>query len=568
MDLKTISISLATESGLNAEFVAKFALFLAIILLTTIMIGKLLKMSFKLPIVAGQIIGGIILGPSFLKIQQLKIFQHTTSFLDTTKQYICNIASTDFFLFFILLISSAITVSYLLWLAGHETNIKDMAKVGLVSTLSGAIAAIMPIIMITATFYFLDGYCFNLASSIGQGVVFAATSVSIPITMLISYGKMDLRSSKATIGAAIIDDILAIILFSIFIILLQNKVFGNNICNLIGCKNTNISIAIIKMVLSFLAMFLIGTYLIKPVNKFLWRNKFSHLIPSFATLMMLSYFSLAELFGGLAGITGAYFSGLFHKSGDQKHKAVRAISPFVNAILLPLFLGSIGMQVNITSLTYFGWVKVIVILIVAILSKLVGCYISTSITNIFIKRKNKNRKKPLMLWSFWESFLFGSSMVARGEVGLVIATILNGTNLLTPEQYIICVAVIILTTIASPILLLTGFKQLKAKQRPAEYTVKIGTFHSISMRNLFDVISSYVEKTEPIKPIIALSEGNKILTLRKNTKIILNAEKNIVFKGDEEKIKKILNDIKNNLIQDIEKIPSFTIEELQETFHL
>ncbi|MBU4269724.1 cation:proton antiporter [Candidatus Dependentiae bacterium] len=553
MNINNLSISLISDSGISADFISKFCLFLAILLLTTIATGKILKKLLNLPIVAGQIIGGIILGPSIINIKNIHILNEPIKFLDSTKQYICNIASTDFFIFFVLLISSGLTVSYLLWIAGHETDVQDIAKVGIESTLAGFIAAILPIFMITGTLYLIEGSAFTLASAIGQGVVFAATSVSIPIAMLISYGKINLRSSKATIGASIIDDILAIILFSIFIILLQSGALGIVTNTNQISANTSISFALIKMVFAFILMFLVGKLFISPVNNLLDKYKLSHLIPPFATLMMLSYFSLSEMVGGLAGITGAYFAGLFHRTSDKKHRALRAISPFVNSILLPIFLGSIGMQVNINGLNLHHWISIFILLVVAVVAKVFGCFISTWITNFFIK---DNTQK----WSFWESYLFGSSMVARGEVGLVIATILNSTNLMSANQYVVCVTVIILTSIISPIMLLFGFKQLETKPSDKEFSTIIGPFENLSTRYLFDTLYAYVEKTENMMPIIELSEGEKILTLSENTRIILNSNNAIEFKGNETKIKNILKNIKTQITHDLDKIP-VTIED-------
>jgi Kef-type K+ transport system membrane component KefB len=553
MYIKTISIPLFSNGNLGTEFVAKFALFLVVLLFITILTGKILKLLLKLPTVAGQIIGGVLLGPSLLNIQKMHYFYEPIKFIDTTKNYVANIASTDLFMFFVLLLSSTITVSYLLWLAGHETNVQDMAKVGVESTMAGILSAIVPIILVGGTIYLFLGQYYSFAAALGQGVIFAATSVSIPIAMLISYGKMNLRSAKATIGASIIDDILAIVIFSIFTIILQSGMLGNAYCSASVGECKTISESLIRMLAAFFIMFIIGKLFIRPFTKILTKRKTSHLIPPFAALMMLAFFSLSELIGGLAGITGAYFAGLFHRGGDKKHKAVRAVSPFVNTIMLPLFLGSVGMQVDVTILKPTHWLTVFILLFVAIISKLIGCHLSTAITNLFISDPNKK-------WKFWESYIFGSAMVARGEVGLVIATILNGTDLLSSKQYVITVAAIILTSIASPIMLLLGFKKIEKNSEDSEFAITIGPFKNISTRHLFDVITGYVEKTEKAKPIISLTEGRKILTLSKNTKIILKPEKGIILKGNENKIKDILKVTKEKLTQDIESIPVKTEE--------
>lgn len=554
-----VNVDMLPKGGIETSFIAHFALFIAILLFATIATGKILKTIFKLPSVAGQIIGGIIVGPSLLNIKNMTFFARPLEILDPIKHQIYIIASSDLFLFFVLLISSGITVSYLLWLAGHETDVKDMAKVGMESTLAGFLGAIVPIFLTAITAYFILGDGYSFATATGLGVIFAATSVSIPIAMLISRNKMNLRSSKATMGAAIVDDILAIIFFSIFIILLQSGFFGRLGCAKYLGQTTHcqsIWEALAKMLLAFLVMFGIGKLFIAPVTSWLSRAKLSHIIPAFAALIMLSYFSLAELLGGLAGITGAYFAGFFHRMGDKKHKAVRAVSPFVNTILLPMFLGTIGMQVDISILKPTDYLIVLLFLCVAIISKLIGCHLTTLITNLFIKDKNKK-------WSFWESFILGSSMVARGEVGLVIATILNGTGLMNSSQYIICVAVIVLTTIASPIMLTIGFKKLEDEEKtcPIEFSIKIGPFQHLSLRYVFDIITSQLEKGKNMQPIIAFSEGKKILTLKDDTKIILDPEKGITLRGNEAKIKQILNKLKFGLNTDVDTIPGTQYDE-------
>lgn len=134
---KIIPIDILSDGGINATFAAKFVLFVAILLLATVFIGKILKILFRLPTVAGQIIGGIFLGPSLLNIKNFSYFSAPLELISDKTNQIFSIASSDLFFFFILLISSALTVSYLLWLAGHETDVQDMAKVGIESTLAG-----------------------------------------------------------------------------------------------------------------------------------------------------------------------------------------------------------------------------------------------------------------------------------------------------------------------------------------------------------------------------------------------------------------------------------------------
>lgn len=554
---KTLSIpeGALISSGLNPQFVAHCSLFLAALLLWTTIIGKLLKITFRLPVIAGQIIGGILLGPSFLDIKSLKVFSGPMIAFDWATQELYTIAASDMFVFFVLLLSAVLTVPYLLWIAGHETDIKDILKVGITAVSAGLLGAIIPILMtVIGVYYGLSG-SFTLVQAIGLGLVLSATSVSIPIAMFFAQNKMHLKTSKATLGAAIIDDIAAVIALSVFFIYLQSGAFGTMSNVDVGHHAGSLFQAIVYMFISFAVIFFTGYFVIPPVLRLLKRFGLSHLIASAANGVMFLYFSFAELIGGLSGITGAYFAGLFHRMGDDRHQAEKTISPFVNAVLLPLFLGSIGLQVDITLLSGQQWAIVSFLLVIAIVSKLVGCYLATWVSNIS-KRRGKNR------WSLLEGFLFGSSMVARGEVGLVIATILHGSWVLSHEVYIMAVVVIVLTTIASPIMLSIGFSVFDARlqegTKPGEYILNIGLFKVIGSTQMFNIIVGRIEAFPEFKnTTIRFSEGCKIVNIEgHDVKIILSPNKGIMFEGNRRKIEKILRLVKNSVEAELESIPS------------
>ena len=538
-------------SGLSAEFVAHFALFIAILLFGTIAFGKIFKKIFRLPIIAGQILGGIILGPSFLDMRQIPVFSAPVEFVDRITGHIYSLASSDLFIFFILLISSAMTVSYLLWIAGHETNIKDIIKVGLTASTAGVLGAVVPVAMTIVTVFFVLSKEFSYVQSIAVGVIFAATSVSIPIAMLFARNKMSLKSSKATLGAAIIDDIVAVILLSLFTLSLQAGFFGKVSTTLKAHNISGIGQALAFMVMGLFIIAIIGYYIIPAIIRWLRSMQISHLIAPFAQVCMFAFFAFAELFGGLAGITGAYFAGLFHRTGDERHRAEKVISPFVNTFLLPLFLGSIGLQINISVLSLSEWVTVTILLIVAVVSKFVGCYASTILSNL-VRGKSDYR------WSTLDGFLFGSSMIARGEVGLVIATVLNGSKIITLEQYVICVVVIVLTTIVSPVMLAFGFyfydKQDNAGAK-GEHTVRFGLFNGIGTTQMFNIIVSTIETQNELKTSLQMSEGRKIVNLEgKSVKIILCPEEGIIFKGSKTQICDILNTVRQDIMLDVDSL--------------
>jgi len=465
---------------------------------------------------------------------------------------IYTIPAAETFIFVIVLLSSSLTVSYLMWIAGHETDVHDIIKIGLTAVSAGFFGAVVPIAMTVGVLHYGLTLDWSLIQLIGLGLIFSATSVSIPVAMLFTYNKMHLKSSKATLGAAVIDDILAVILLSMFFMSLQSGVFGeieglvmpNHADTLLG--------ALVYMLVSFSVMFLTGYWVIPPLIRWLREQHHSHLIAPVANGVMLIYFAFAELVGGLAGITGAYFAGLFHRMGDTKHHAEKVISPFVNALLLPLFLGSIGLQLNIRLLCLDEWGLVLLLLCVAIISKLLSCWMATASSNL-LGRRSTHRWHPL------ETYLFGSSMVARGEVGLVIATILHGSGVVTPNQYVIAVVVIVLTTIVAPIMLALGFAQLDTRLArravDGEYVLNTGLFSVIGTMQMFNIIVGRIEATGLYKTSVSISEGRKIVNLEgQHVKIILCPEDGIIFRGDEGKIRKILQIVKEAVAQDIEQL--------------
>lgn len=541
--------NLIINAGVTPHFVAKFTFFIAVLLFGTISIGRVLRKLFKIPAIAGQIIGGIVLGPSVLNLTSWKVFSERICFGDLVTGVQYSFVSADLFVLFVMLVSAGLTVTYLLWIAGHETDIKDILKVGFTATGAGIFGALIPIVVIAAWLMWFNAV--GLAESIGIGLIFAATSVSIPVAMFFAQKKMHLQSSKATLGAAIIDDIFAVILLSLFIMGLQTGIFGGDINLTIAGHTSGVLDALGFMVLAFIAFGIVGYFVMVPVIGWIQRRQRIYLIAATATVFMLCYFAFSELIGGLAGITGAYFAGMFHRLADKKHYASKAVSPYINAILLPLFLGSIGLQINLNLLAWQDWQTVFILTILAVLTKFMGTYLATGLSNWFGGR-NKYR------WSNLDSYIFSSAMVARGEVGLVVATLLKGVGILGFSIYIVCVVVIILTTIISPMLLMLGFKWLEchsAMHDEQDYSLNIGRFAALGTMQMFNIIVGIVQDAKNVNSTIELSEGRKIANLEGlGVKIIYTPELGIILEGKRQKIDEILQLVQRKVIDEVEHI--------------
>lgn len=539
--------NLILNTGITPYLVAKFAFFMAILLGGTICIGRLLRMIFRMPAIAGQIIGGIVLGPTLLNLTNWQMFSDRVVFGDLITGVNYSFVSADLFVLFVLLVSAGFTVTYLLWIAGHETDIADILKVGFTATGAGVLGAIVPILAIASWLAWFGGL--SLVAAIGVGLIFAATSVSIPVAMFFSQKKMHLQSSKATLGAAIIDDIFAVILLALFMMGLQTGLFGNAVDVTVAQHTSGILDALGYMLFAFVAFGIVGYFGMVPFVNWIRRRERIHLITATATIFMLSYFAFAELIGGLAGITGAYFAGMFHRLADKKHHAVKAISPYVNAILLPIFLGSIGLQINLRLLSWHDWQNVVILTILAVLTKFVGTYLATWFSNL-LGGRNKYR------WSILESYIFGAAMVARGEVGLVVATLLKGVGILDFSTYIVSVVVIVLTTIISPMLLMLGFKWLDNHANydlVHDYVINVGCFPAIGTMQMFDVILGVVEATKGVNTTIQLSEGRKVANLEElGVKVIYVPSTGIILEGRRHQIDEILQIVQRKVSEDLE----------------
>lgn len=544
------------HAGLNTAFVASFALFLAVVLIGTSCIAKLLEYLCHIPFIAGSIIGGIILGPSGLHIAGYALFSEPFVWIDTHTHVMYKLIPSDMYVFFIVLLSAALTVSYLLWLAGYETNIKDLMKVGVTAVAAGVLGALLPIVCIGSFLYYFFPATYTLISASGIGLVFAATSVSIPVAMLVSMQKMHLKSSQATLGAAIVDDIVAVVLVSLFMMMVQMGVLGDipgmpDHALETAHHSGGLGAALGLMVLCAVVMVAVGIFVMPTLLAVVGRPSTGHFMALAATSAMLLYFAFAEMVGGLAGITGAYFAGLFHRAGDKQHKAEKTIAPFINSILLPLFLGSIGLQLNICVLSCTEWILACVLLVFAIISKLAACYIATKMSAFLEKRTHSS-------WTLLEIYLFGSSMVARGEVGLVIATLFKGAHIITAQSYVLCVVVIVLTTIATPVLLSCGFsleKQSQESVSDAEYECVVRSSHALTIDMLFQSILYVIEKKNGIATARSISKGRTIIDLEgKRTRVILDPQKGVIFEGKQAYIESVIMQVKQELQNEINHI--------------
>ncbi len=413
---------------INFESLAeyRYLLVLAAILLTTKLLG-LISRRVQMPQVVGALVAGVILGPvinAFWGVSSADGFFSSTAGSDQ-----------------IFGMLSELGVIVLMFGAGLETDIQEMKKCGKASFIIALIGVIIPLVMgAGVSWFFVKGADSQaqLLKSIFIGVVLTATSVSITVETLKEMGKLNTPASNAILGAAIIDDILGIIALTII------TSFAD--------KSVNIVIVLVKILLFFIFAGLMGFgmyMLFKWMNKHTSRDSRRHVIIAFVYCLVSAF--VAEVFFGVADITGAYIAGMVLSMTNRKRYLENRFSTLSYMLLSPIFFASIGLTIEVPALSASLLIFALLMIIVAIVSKLFGCAFGGKICGYSTK----------------ECFQIGAGMISRGEVALIIAQKGKDCGLMDGDLLGPLVIVVVITTIAAPIMLKILFMNKKGKKEVA-----------------------------------------------------------------------------------------------------
>ena len=391
-----------------------YILFIALILLSTKILGLVTK-KMKLPQVVGALLAGVILGPAVLNVVK------ETEFISEL---------------------SEIGVIVLMFTAGLTTDVKELKRTGKASFIIALLGVIVPLfggLGLAAAMGVGKGdklACSPFLQHLFIGVVLTATSVSITVETLKELGKLSTRAGNAILGAAIIDDILGIIVLTIVTSLEDTSVNPAAVFGKIALYF--VVIAVIWFVLAKLKPFLESQDQLRRTA-----------ILALAFWFLMAYVS--EKFFGIADITGAYFAGLMLCSMKIETYVNRRVEIPAYLIFSPVFFASIGMKTNLDGLNGSMILFSIILLIIAILSKVVGCGLGAKIC----KCTNK------------EALRIGVGMISRGEVALIVAQKGYQAGMLSDDLFAPIVLVVIVTTLITPILLSMVFKGEKPQDTPA-----------------------------------------------------------------------------------------------------
>ena len=391
-----------------------------IIILSAAKIAGYLSTRLGQPSVFGELLVGIILGPSLIDLANLPFITdlHLLEMIDNLGE---------------------IGVLLLMFLAGIELHLRDLAKSSRVAMYAGTLGVVFPVAL---------GYICGITTGMDQssalflGLTLAATSVSISAQTLMELGYLRTRVGYGLLGAAVYDDILVILFLSIFIAVLGGNFSFGGFLLLVG-----------RMILFFILAGVFGYYFLPRVLRRIEKSTISQGLLTFSLVILLIYGLAAELIGEMAAITGTFFAGVFFSRCIEKEQVIEGMHNIAYGFFVPVFFVSIGLKTDLHSFSLSSLGLLLILILVAIISKILGSGLGGLAGGL----------------SWLESIQLGTGMVSRGEVGLILASIGAKSGLISADILTDIVIIILVSTLVTPPLLKFCFANL-----PSIMAKKIG----------------------------------------------------------------------------------------------
>lgn len=406
----------------NTEIVLHILLAVGLILLAAKYLGVLAR-KIGIPEVAGMIVAGLLL--RFLPWFKNFGGNEPNLIFAETNQFITYMAE--------------IGVILIMFSAGLSTNLKSLIKSGPKATVIACCGVFVPLLMGTIMSFFFFGFTGwgtpEFFKCMFIGTILTATSVSITVAVLKEYGKLKTDIGQTIVSAAIIDDVIGIIVLTIVLGVSSGK--GGYL-------------TIILKTLAFFACAIVAGFVLYKL--FRWYDKKhprSRRIPIYALGFALLFAFCAEEFFGIADITGAYIAGIVFCSLSDASYMESKID--INAYMLfsPVFFASIGLKTDLSGMQMdLLWFSVAFV-IIGCISKIIGC----------------GGISKLMGYSWKESIQVGLGMMVRGEVALIVATKGLSTGLIDPKYFTAVILLIIVSSMLVPILLKKAFSVKKESEQ-------------------------------------------------------------------------------------------------------
>lgn len=401
------SLLLAGESA-----VLPLLLALAILIAAAKLMGSL-AVRFGQPAVLGELIAGLLLGPSVLNVFQLPIIAEE-GLVETVNLF------------------GQLGVIWLMFAAGLEVELSDLRASGRPAILAGTIGVALPLALGWGAAVLFG---FPQIEAIFLGITLSATSVSISAQTLLELGRLRTREGIALLGAAVIDDLLVIISLSLFVVVVSGNGGAAALLLQLG------QMLGVLVVVGFLSL-----VVFPKVAE--WANR----IPASEGLLAMVLASVlflawaTEFLGGVAAITGAFLAGVGLGRSHLREEVEHGLHRIAYAFFVPLFLVDIGLQADLRSLDPNAFAFAAVIILVAFISKLLGSGLGARLGGM-------NQASSLRM---------GIGMISRGEVGLIVAGVGVAEGILEPQLFSVIILMVLVTTLLTPPLLRWSFSREEA----------------------------------------------------------------------------------------------------------
>ena len=387
-------------------------IFALMVIITAAKVGGWVAVRLGQPAVLGELLIGVLLGPSLLDLL------HWPLLSSSVDPHLLTEAVYEL---------AELGVICLMFLAGLEVDVREMRRTGRVAALAGVFGVIVPLAL-GALMVLPFGYRGQAALFVGM--ILTATSVSISAQTLLELGMLRSREGITLLGAAVVDDILVILLLSVVVALASS-----------GAGAAAIALVFVRMLL-YLGLATVTAFVVLPrLADWMDSQPISEGLTALVLVVTLAYAWLAEVGGGLAAITGAFIAGVGFGRSHLHATIARSMRTITYAFLVPIFFVSIGLKTNVRLLVGPDLLLVFVLVIVAVASKVLGSGIGARLGGF------TNR----------ESLRVGVGMISRGEVGLIVASVGVSAGLIKTELFSIVTLIVLVTTLITPPFLRQAF---------------------------------------------------------------------------------------------------------------
>jgi Kef-type K+ transport system membrane component KefB len=372
---------------------------LAIILVAAKLAG-LAARRLGLPVVFGELVAGVLIGPSVLG------WVHPTETVSAVAE---------------------VGAVVLMFIAGLETDLTQLRRVGRTAFAAAVGGVILP---------FLGGTglarLFGLPplQSLFVGALLTATSVSISAETLRELDQLRTPEGSAILGAAVIDDVLGVLVLSLVV------AFGQ------GGAGLSAFLPLVNMSIFLPVAVLVGHVALPPLARRLAQLESRETSLALVLGLALASAWAAQVWGSVAGITGAYLAGLLLSRTDLREWAIEGSAILGYGLLVPIFLVSVGLHARFDALIAAP-IFALLMIGVAIVAKLGGCMLGAWLTGF--SKKSATR--------------VGLGMISRGEVALVIASLGLSSGIISSQLFAGAVAMTVVTTLLTPVVLRLAYRR-------------------------------------------------------------------------------------------------------------